>query len=112
MTLSRTSFLLPRPQPLPLLDKEQIECLYWRAGALLYMFCHTKMATEEGGSLPTAPGPSTVDHNMIKKVEVEGAHAHMHALFGTAAAVGQVLHTFYPLHIWTPMLLPALDLDL
>lgn len=28
-------------QPINILGTELVECLYWRRGALLYMYCHT-----------------------------------------------------------------------
>ena len=30
-----------------LLDVQQLECLHWRVGALLYMYCNTLMGSEE-----------------------------------------------------------------
>ncbi|NXT25231.1 CE051 protein, partial [Syrrhaptes paradoxus] len=36
-------------EPINILDAELLECLYWRKGALLYMFCHT--AKERSGWL-------------------------------------------------------------
>ncbi|XP_044513696.1 UPF0600 protein C5orf51 homolog [Gracilinanus agilis] len=33
-----------------MLGPELLECLYWRRGALLYMYCHTVTAREEGQS--------------------------------------------------------------
>ncbi|KAJ7335024.1 hypothetical protein JRQ81_012965 [Phrynocephalus forsythii] len=43
-------------EPLSVLGVELLECLYWRRGALLYMFCHTvkerkEWLTEKTGSL-------------------------------------------------------------
>ena len=68
--------VLPSTQPLSLLDKECTECLYWRAGALLYMFCHTVMAAGEGDAVAPAP----VDHSVIKKVGGGGGGGDMHTL--------------------------------
>lgn len=34
-------------QPLAVLGIELLECLYWRRGALLYMFCHTVKGRQE-----------------------------------------------------------------
>lgn len=34
-------------QPVNILGAELLECLYWRKGALLYMYCHTAKERSE-----------------------------------------------------------------
>lgn len=34
-------------QPINILGAELLECLYWRKGALLYMYCHTAKERSE-----------------------------------------------------------------
>lgn len=34
-------------QPINILGAELLECLYWRKGALLYMYCHTAKEKSE-----------------------------------------------------------------
>lgn len=34
-------------QPINILGVELLECLYWRKGALLYMYCHTAKEKSE-----------------------------------------------------------------
>lgn len=34
-------------QPINILGAELLECLYWRKGALLYMYCHTAKERRE-----------------------------------------------------------------
>ncbi|XP_042308590.1 UPF0600 protein C5orf51 homolog isoform X2 [Sceloporus undulatus] len=52
-------------EPLSVLGTELLECLYWRRGALLYMFCHTIKGRKEW---------LTEKIDMLKKFLNEGIH--------------------------------------
>nr|XP_060617422.1 RAB7A-interacting MON1-CCZ1 complex subunit 1 isoform X1 [Anolis sagrei ordinatus] len=52
-------------EPLSVLGTELLECLYWRRGALLYMFCHTVKSRKEWLTEKT---------ELLKKFLSEGIH--------------------------------------